>query len=63
MIIHRQWFDWVLFLSSVGVDALSGRQCAITGCRMLQLETPVLLPTVTGQFLTVRIKRSLRHVN
>ena len=55
---HRQWFDWIVFLDSIGVEPLEGRRCALTQCRLLKLKPPALLPTATGKIyypISIRI--------
>ena len=39
-----------MFLQSVGVEAVNGRRCLFTQCRMLKLSPPVLLPTPMCEF-------------
>jgi hypothetical protein len=48
---RRQWFDWSMFLGTMGVDALAGRRCALTQCRLLRISPPALLPTAMSKAL------------
>ncbi len=38
-----------MFLGAIGVDALAGRRCAFTQCRLLRLSPPALLPTAMSK--------------
>lgn len=51
--VSRQWFDWMMFLQSVGAEPVSGRRCQLTQCRMLPMSPPVLLPTPLSKNVSV----------